>query len=244
MPKFFVSHENIGESTVLINGADANHISRVLRHRIGDIIYVCDGGGMDYTCEIAEMDINSVSLRILEKTLCDAEPTVAITLFIALPKSDKMEYVIQKCVELGVTQIIPFSSSRCVVKLTDKDKVKKTERWQKIAESAAKQSGRGIIPKVSLPISWRELCARAGEFDLSLFCYECEEENSLKAELSKKEFKNVCIVVGPEGGFDKAEAEEAERCGFKSVSLGKRILRCETAPGCAVCAILYHTDNL
>ena len=244
MPKFFVSRENIGDSTVLISGADANHISRVLRMHEGYALCVCDGNGMDYDCEISEISGDTVSLKIKNQRLCDAEPSISITLFMALPKSDKMEYVIQKCVELGVVRIVPFSSSRCVVKLSDKDKAKKTDRWQKIAESAAKQSGRGIIPKVSEPISWRELCAAAGEFDLSLFCYECEEENSLKSELSKSEFKKVCVVVGPEGGFDKAEVSDAVSAGFKSVSLGKRILRCETAPGCAVCAILYHTDNL
>lgn len=244
MPKFFVERENIGESAVNITGADANHIGRVLRLRVGESLCVCDGNGMDYTCEIAEINPDCVSLKIIEKHLCDAEPSVSITLFMALPKSDKMEYVIQKCVELGVTEIVPFSSSRCVVKLADKDKIKKTERWQKIAEAAAKQSGRGIIPEVVAPISFTELLKKAHEFDLSLFCYECEEENSLKNMLSKNKFKNVCVVVGPEGGFDKAEVNSAVEAGFKSVSLGKRILRCETAPGCAVCAILYHTDNL
>lgn len=244
MPKFFVQRENIGDSAVNITGADANHISRVLRMRKGDTLCVCDGNGMDYACEIAEINPDCVSLKILEKHLCDAEPSVSITLFMALPKSDKMEYVIQKCVELGVTKIVPFASSRCVVKLSDKDKQKKTERWQKISCAAAKQSGRGIIPEVEDPISFAELLKRTGEFDLSLFCYECEEENSLKTVLSENEFKNVCVVVGPEGGFDKAEVQAAEAKGFKSVSLGKRILRCETAPGCAVCAILYQTGNL
>ncbi len=244
MPKFFVQRENIGESTVNITGADANHISRVLRMHTGESLAVCDGNGVDYTCEIAEISSDCVSLKILEKHLCDAEPSVSITLFMALPKSDKMEYVVQKCVELGVTKIVPFSSSRCVVKLTDKDKQKKTERWQKISYAAAKQSGRGIIPEVEVPQTFAEVLKRTHEFDLSLFCYECEEENSLKNVLSENEFKNVCVVVGPEGGFDKAEVESAIVAGFKSVSLGKRILRCETAPGCAVCAILYQTDNL
>ena len=244
MPKFFVPHENILDSRVYIRGEDANHIARVLRARIGEQITVCDGAGNDYTCEICDITTEEVGLSIIEKTPCNAEPDVKITLFMALPKSDKMEYVIQKAVELGVYQIVPFSSSRCVVRLDGKAGEKKTERWQKIAHSAAKQSGRGIIPRVCTPITFGELTKRAEEFDLPLFCYECEEENSLKKVLSGKKSDKICVVVGPEGGFDRAEVEQAQKCGFISVSLGKRILRCETAPGCAICAILYHTDNL
>ena len=244
MPKFFVEHENIGESAVQICGADANHIVRVLRMCEGEKLTVCDGAGVDYFCEITTANPERVELNILERHPCEAEPSVDITLFMALPKSDKMEYVIQKSVELGVSRIVPFSASRCVAKLNPKDAVKKTERWQKIAHAAAKQSGRGIIPEVSAPISFKELCNRAKEFDLSLFCYECEEENSLKAALECAKFKSVCVVVGPEGGFDRVEVEAASEHGFHTVSLGKRILRCETAPGCAICAILYHTDNL
>ena len=152
--------------------------------------------------------------------------------------------LVKKAVELGVYEIIPFSSSRCVVKLDGKSAAKKTERWQKIAHSAAKQSGRGIIPQVREPIPFGELIKKADDFDLSLICYECEEDNSLKSVLSANKFKNACIVVGPEGGFDRVEVDRALENGFTSVSLGKRILRCETAPGCAICAMLYHTDNM
>jgi len=244
LPKFFVSRENIGEAEAYIRGDDANHIARVLRTRIGEQIMICDGAGNDYTCEIREISHEEIRLSIVEKLPCNAEPDVKITLFMALPKSDKMEYVIQKAVELGVYEIVPFSSSRCVVKLDSKAGEKKAERWQKIAHSAAKQSGRGIIPKVYAPITFNDLKGKVGEFDLPLFCYECEEENSLKNVLSGKTFTKACIVVGPEGGFDRTEVEQALESGFISVSLGKRILRCETAPGCAICAILYHTDNL
>ena len=244
MPKFFVPHENIGDDRAYIRGGDANHIARVLRARVGEQLVICDGAGSDYICEISDISTEEINLSIIEKTPCDAEPDVKITLFMALPKSDKMEYVIQKAVELGVYEIIPFSASRCVVKLDSKSGEKKTERWQKIAHSAAKQSGRGIIPKVSAPITFGELVKKATDFELPLFCYECEEENSLKKVLSDKNFEKICVVVGPEGGFDRAEVEQAQESGFISVSLGKRILRCETAPGCAICAILYHTDNL
>lgn len=244
MPKFFVEHENIGDDFAYIRGEDANHISRVLRARIGEQVTVCDGQGNDYFCEIREMQPGEVKLSIIQKTPCNAEPDVKTTLFMALPKSDKMEYVIQKAVELGVYKIVPFSASRCVVKLNAAAEIKKTERWQKIAHAAAKQSGRGIIPEVCAPITFGELTKRAKDFDLSLLCYECEEENSLKSVLSQNKFKSVCVVVGPEGGFDLSEVEAAIASGFASVSLGKRILRCETAPSCAICAILYHTDNM
>lgn len=244
MPKFFVPHENIGDDRAYIRGADANHVARVLRGRKGEEIIICDGAGVDYTCVIEDITPDEVSLSIKEKIPCVAEPSVKITLFMALPKGDKMDYVIQKAVELGVYEIVPFSAARCVVKLDGKSGAKKTERWQKIAEAAAKQSGRGIVPAVHEPISFKEMVSRAEEFQLPLFCYECEEENSLKKTLSAGEFKNACVVVGPEGGFDRVEVEQAIAQGFKSVSLGKRILRCETAPGCAICAILYHTDNI
>lgn len=244
MPKFFVEHENIGEDRIYIRGMDANHIARVLRARVGEKITVCDGAGCDYSCEIQKVIAEEVSLSIVEKIPCEAEPDVKITLFMALPKSDKMDYVIQKAVELGVYEIVPFSAARCVVKLDDRAGVKKTDRWQKIAHAAAKQSGRGIIPKVSEPITFAQLLERAGEFEMPLLCYECEEGNSLKKTLGNKKFKKACVVVGPEGGFDRVEVEQAIARGFISVSLGKRILRCETAPGCAICAILYHTDNM
>lgn len=244
MPKFFVPQENILESCVYIRGEDANHIARVLRAREGEQFTVCDGQGFDYSCEIEGISASEIKLSIISKKPCDVEPNIKITLFMALPKSDKMEYVIQKAVELGVYEIVPFSSSRCVVKLDSSSARKKTERWQKIAHSAAKQSGRGIIPTVHSPITFAEMAERAKDFDLSLMCYECEEENSLKKVLMQHKFENVCVVVGPEGGFDLTEVEKATQKGFISVSLGKRILRCETAPGCVICAILYHTDNM
>ena len=244
MPKFFVPHENILDSCAYIRGEDANHVAKVLRAREGEKLTVCDGQGFDYSCAIEAISAEEIKLSVIEKIPCEVEPDIKITLFMALPKGDKMEYVIQKAVELGVYEIIPFSSSRCVVKLDGKSAAKKTERWQKIAHSAAKQSGRGIIPQVREPIPFGELIKKADDFDLSLICYECEEDNSLKSVLSANKFKNACIVVGPEGGFDRVEVDRALENGFTSVSLGKRILRCETAPGCAICAMLYHTDNM
>ena len=146
--------------------------------------------------------------------------------------------------ELGVRRIVPFSGARCVVRLSGKDAERKAERWQKIAAAAAKQSGRGIVPEVCAPVAFSEVCAAAGSVDLPLFCYECEEEHALKRALSAAPFSSAAVVIGPEGGFEQDEVSRAREAGFRIVSLGRRILRCETAPLCAVCAILYHTDNL
>lgn len=244
VPKFFVPQESIRGGEAWISGADAAHIARVLRMRVGDHLTLCDGAGTDYTCEIRALDPEQVALTILQACPCKAEPDVSMTLFMALPKGDKMEYVIQKSVELGVKRIVPFAASRCVVRLSEKDAEKKTLRWQKIAHAAAKQSGRGIVPEVCKPIGMNEVCAAVSEFELPLFCYECEEQTSLKSALSAKPFQTACVVIGPEGGFDQAEVQQARDAGFCVVSLGKRILRCETAPGCVLCAILYHTGNL
>lgn len=244
MPKFFVPREQISDNCAYILGSDAMHISKVLRMKVGENLFLCDGAGNDYDCCITDIKEDAISFNIIEKKPCLAEPLIKVTLFMALPKGDKMDYVIQKTVELGVHRIVPFSASRCVVKLSGKDAGKKTARWQKIAYEAAKQCGRGIIPQVEEPISFSELVGRVKSFDLPLFFYECEEQNSLKNILSQRSYQTVCAVVGPEGGFSQDEVQQAKAAGFVSVSLGKRILRCETAPGCAVCAIMYHTDNL
>ncbi len=244
VPKFFVPHENIMGDRAVIRGADARHITRVLRLREGARLTLCDGAGVDYACEIRAASAEAVELTILSAAACESEPSVAITLFMALPKGDKMEYVIQKAVELGVRRIVPFSGARCVVRLSGKDAERKAERWQKIAAAAAKQSGRGIVPEVCAPVAFSEVCAAAGSVDLPLFCYECEEEHALKRALSAAPFSSAAVVIGPEGGFEQDEVSRAREAGFRIVSLGRRILRCETAPLCAVCAILYHTDNL
>lgn len=244
MPKFFVPREQISENCAYILGADATHIAKVLRMKVGEDLCLCDAAGNDYDCRITDIKEDQISFDIVEKKTCLAEPSVEVTLFMAIPKGDKMDYVIQKTVELGVHRIVPFSASRCIVKLSGKDVGKKTARWQKIAYEAAKQCGRGIIPQVEEPISFSEVVGRVKSFDLPLFFYECEEKNSLKDTLSQRTYQKVCAVIGPEGGFPQDEVQKARNAGFMSVSLGKRILRCETAPGCAVCAIMYHTDNL
>ena len=244
VPRFFVSKDSISGSAASVAGDDARHITRSLRMKPGEALTLCDGHGTDYDCRIVSLSDSLVTLQVEGERACVAEPTVDITLFMALPKGDKMDYVIQKAVELGVSRIVPYSSARCIVRLSDKDKPKKQERWSRIALEAAKQCGRGIIPPVAMPHTFGEMISRAKECDLPLFFYESERETSLKAYLSQHTFKSAAVIIGPEGGFDAAEAERIVQAGIPALSLGPRILRCETAPGCAITAIMYETDNI
>ena len=224
MPKFFTKTDFITGNILKITGEDVSHISKVLRMSAGDSIIVCDGEGNDYDAVIKSISKTEVVAEITGKYVCDAEPCVEVTLYQALPKQGKMEYIIQKNTELGVNKIIPVYTKRCVVKPSDK-----TERWQKVAESAAKQCGRGIIPQVMPVISFDEAVKQMEEYDLALMPYECEEENGLKKVLSSFQYKSISIFIGPEGGFDEKENESAKEINSKIISLGKRILRTETA---------------
>lgn len=244
VPRFFVAKESISGSTVGITGDDARHISRVLRMKPGEELQLCDQEGTDYNCRVETLGDDIVTLKVESSRPSLSEPTVKITLFMALPKGDKMDYVIQKAVELGVYEIIPYSSSRCIVRLGEKDKQKKQERWARIALEAAKQSGRGIIPRVRLPVSFKEMLSLARESELPMLFYEKERDVSLKSILAGRKFQSASVIIGPEGGFEEAEVSESKAAGIPSVSLGARILRCETAPGCAICAIMYETDNI
>lgn len=244
VPRFFVAKESISGSTAGITGDDARHISRVLRMKPGEELILCDEQGTDYTCRVETLSDSLVTLRVEGSQPSVSEPSVKITLFMALPKGDKMDYVIQKAVELGVNEIVPYSSSRCIVKLNEKDKAKKQERWARIALEAAKQSGRGIIPQVKMPVSFKEMLELAKKSELPLFFYEKERDVSLKSLLTGRKFQSAAVIIGPEGGFEETEASLAKAAGIPSVSLGARILRCETAPGCAICAIMYETDNI
>lgn len=244
VPRFFVAKESIAENIASVTGDDARHISRVLRMKPGEPLVLCDMQGKDYHCRIDSVSDELVTLKVEKALDCVAEPSVKITLFMALPKGDKMDYVIQKAVELGVNSIVPYSSARCIVKLNEKDKLRKQERWARIALEAAKQSGRGIIPQVAVPVSFKQMLEMAVREELPLIFYENERENSLKKILAGKEFSSAAVVIGPEGGFEPEEVSSAVSAGMTSASLGERILRCETAPGCAICAIMYETDNI
>lgn len=246
MPRFFISKDNIftrdEREYINILGDDAHHISRSLRMAAGEKIEVCDFNSMVYTCELTEFNDGGVIARVVDKNLADSEPKHKITLYQALCKGEKMETIVQKTTECGVSKIVPFRSEFCVVKLDSNDGKKKTERWRKIAESAAKQSGRGIIPAVSEPLDFKIAIEEATKASLTIFCNERETEKTLKSVLLAKDYDDISVIIGSEGGFSQKEADYISNKGAKSVTLGKRILRCETAPTFVMSAIAYETE--
>lgn len=243
MPRFFVRKDQIENNLIRITGDDAHHISRALRMAAGEKIEVCDMQKRVYTCALREFLPSEVVAEIESVSETDTEPPYRIRLYQALPKSDKMETIIQKSVECGVCEIVPFSSERCIVKIDKRDEGKKLERWQKICESAAKQSGRGIIPKIEKILSFDQMINDSRESSLTLFCYEGEEATSIKEALKSRKIKgDVSIIIGSEGGFSQNEAEKIRASGALSVTLGKRILRCETAAPFALTCIAYESE--
>ena len=242
MPRFFIAGTNLLGGTAIIRGRDAEHV-RVLRMRPGEDMIICDGQGTDYKCRLVSADKEQVEAEVIEVVRCPAEPSVRVTVLCGLPKGDKTDYIIQKCVEAGAYEIVFFSSKRCVAKADNIEK--KLERWQRIAEEAAKQSGRGIIPQVSWAGDFTAMLDTAVKKDLGLFMYETGEREALDAVLNaNKELSTAAIVTGPEGGFEKFEADLAKVCGLHICSMGERILRCETAPVVALTAMMYATGNL
>ena len=243
MPRFFVDKNNINENKILINGADAHHIARSLRMAEGDEAVVCDGIGGEYRCTLTRIRDEECECEILEVLGSDAESPVSITLCMAYPKGDKLEVVIQKAVELGCDRIVPFESSRCIKRPKAEKAEKQTARLQRIAEEAAKQCGRAKIPTVSAPISYKQMLDVAKESELSLLCYENEDGLNIKNALQNAESKkSISVIVGAEGGFSPDEVLAATERGCLSVSLGNRILRCETAPLFALAAISYQLE--
>lgn len=246
MPKFFVTSDKITENQIIIDTEDVSHISRVLRLGEGDTLTVCDSQGTDYEVEIVMLGQKEIVCKINSKSASASEPNISVTLFQGLPKASKMEYIIQKTTELGITEIVPAKLSRCVVKIdSKKDETKKLDRWHKISESAAKQSGRGIIPKISPIMTLDEIIEKSKEFDLFFVPYECEEQKTLKETLlSKKDIKTVGFLIGPEGGFDIAETEKLKNADIDTVTLGKRILRTETAGEAVLAMTMYEIGDI
>lgn len=250
MPKFFVKQEQIMENVINIIGQDVNHIKNVLRLKKDDEIAICNIDKEEtYKCKIEKIESENVVCIIKEKEEIQKEANVDITIFQGLPKSEKMELIIQKLTEIGVKEITPLNLKRCVVKLDEKNKVKKFERWQKIAETAAKQSGRDLIPKVNPVININNVCNMIPNYDIVLVAYENEEKSSLKNELKalkKKGIKNskIGVIIGPEGGFENYEIEELKQAGARAISLGKRILRTETAPIVVASILMYEFDEM
>lgn len=239
MPRFF--KEYFDEETK-ITGEDGRHISRSLRMRIGETLTVCDTKGTDYLCEITDIVDTDVSLKILEKTESAGEPTLKVTLFQCIPKGDKLDTVVQKTVELGVTKIVPVLSEHCVSRPDEKSMKKKCARLNKIALEAAKQCGRGIIPEVVDMISFKNCCKELEKFDASILFYELGGKPI--REIMNKDIKNIAILIGPEGGFAKSEVELALEHGATAATLGKRILRTETAPLAALTSVMLLSGNL
>ena len=242
MHRFFADKSQFGENSVTLIGDDVGHITKVLRLKEGDLVTVCDKDKTDYTCKVDSWGKDFVNLSIVSKEANPNESELYITLYQGLPKSDKLEYIIQKSIELGADKIVPVVTSRTVVKL--KDNSKKLDRWQKIAEQAAKQSMRGIVPEVSEPIDFKTMLGELSSDALTIIAYENEKQTKLKTVLEDNKDKlRVNIIIGPEGGFEEDEVRLASEAGAKSVTLGPRILRCETAPIAVISAVMYEKGD-
>lgn len=244
MQHFFVTPDQVKEKEIWIEGSDVNHIRNVLRMKPGEKLEISDGNNRKYLCAVAEMDTDAVRTEIIEEYESDTELPSRIYLFQGLPKSDKMDLIVQKAVELGAYEIIPVEMKRSVVRLDEKKAAKKTDRWNEIAKSAAKQAGRGLIPEVKRVMKYKEALAYAGELDVVLLPYELASgmEGTKQVIGQIKAGQSVGIFIGPEGGFETEEVELGTAAGARTVTLGRRILRTETA-GLAVLSILmYHLE--
>lgn len=241
MQRFFVTPDQVGEDKIRIQGSDVNHMKNVLRMRPGEEVMVSDGNNRQYRCRVEDYPDGEAVLAILEAGLVDTELPSRIYLFQGLPKQEKMELIVQKAVELGVCQVTPVQTRRCVVKLDAKKAAKKVQRWQQIAESAAKQAGRGYIPAVSEVMTFQEALAFSEALDIRLIPYELADgmEGTRKILDGIRPGQSVGIFIGPEGGFEKEEVSRAVEAGAMPITLGKRILRTETA-GIAVLSILMY----
>ncbi len=248
MPRFFVDKESILGEKIVIGGEDAKHISLSLRARVGERVTACDGQGYDYDCEITQITKNQVTLCVLEVKMCESEPTLEVTLYQALVKSDKFDFIVQKCTELGVSRIVPVITDRCISKPDDASLAKKLVRWNKIAREAAMQSGRGVVPVVEDAVTFTEALNEMKQRDLSFLCYEAQPRTPIKSiyedVLGKTDVKTAAFLIGPEGGISDREAEGAANAGIYIAGLGPRILRTETAPLCVVSSLMLLSDNM
>ena len=246
MPKFFVTQNQVNDNKITLIGEDVKHIANVLRKQTGDVVNICNTTTSEnFLCQLEEISKEEIKCSIIEIVNSEAEPSTEITIFQGLPKAEKMELIIQKCTEIGAKVFVPVEMERCVVKLDNKTASKKLERWQKIAETAAKQSGRDIIPKVENLINLQKVCNLIQNYDIVILAYENEEQYTLKQALNnivKKDVLKVGIIIGPEGGIDSKEVEMLEQSGAKTVTLGKRILRTETVGISMTSIILYELD--
>jgi 16S rRNA (uracil1498-N3)-methyltransferase len=238
MHRFFVNISQFHGDYCEIAGSDALHISRVLRLGRGEEIAVCDGFGGEYLGEITAVG-ERIVVALKEKIQSTAEPACKVTLYQGLPKKDKMDFIVQKCVELGIFAVQPVETARCVAKGVSANKL---ERWRKIAMEAAKQSGRGIVPEVKEPLPFQEAICGAGRHDLLIVCYENETERGLLQVLDGQ--KDIGLLIGPEGGLERSEVEALVCAGAKTISLGRRILRTETAGMAVLSGLMFQMGEM
>lgn len=245
MHHFFVTPEQVKDNQIYIEGSDVNHIKNVLRMKIGEEFHVSDGNNRKYRCAVQEFGEEVVCASILEELESDTELPSKLYLFQGLPKSDKMEWIVQKAVELGAWEIIPVATRRAVVKLDPKKAAKKVERWNSISESGAKQSKRSVIPEVKQVMTFKEALAYAKELDVVMIPYELAEGMDRTKALIQtiQPGQSVGVFIGPEGGFDQEEVELAVQMGAKPITLGRRILRTETAGLTALSVLMYHLEG-
>ena len=242
MIRFFVTPEELQPNFLVLTGENAQH-AKVLRVKNGEEVLVCDGQGHECLCAVSDVSEGQFSLVVKSRRESESEAPVRVSIYMAFPKGDKLEHVIQKATELGAYEIVAFPSARCVSKPDEKSLKKKMERWQKIAASAAEQSGRGRIPEVLVLGSYREALERASKADKALMFYENEQATTLQMALNASPYQTISLLSGPEGGLEVAEVEKAQKAGLQICTLGKRILRCETAPLCALSAVMYHSGE-
>ena len=240
MVRFFVNPEELEGDELQLSGENAQH-AKVLRLKNGEEVLVCNGEGQECLCVVE--DAASWILTVKERRESQTEAAVKVSVYMAFPKADKLEHVIQKATELGAYEIVAFPSGRCVSRPDEKSLKKKLERWQKIAASAAEQSGRGRVPQVLVLGSFKEALQRAAQADKALMFYENEQAVTLKMALSSSEYVTVSLLTGPEGGLEEKEVDQAREVGLQVCTLGKRILRCETAPLCALSAVMYDAGE-
>ena len=238
MPRFFLSGSLRGSRFLTLSGDHAQH-AKVLRLRQGEAVTVCDAEGREYACTVSDVSGGQYCLVVHSEQPSQAEPQILASVYMAFAKSDKLEHVIQKATELGAAELVAFPSERCVSRPDETSLAKKLERWQKIAQSAAEQSGRGAIPRVVVLPGFREAVSRAAAADLSVFFYENEDAFTFHDALSPGSFRTCALMTGPEGGFSPEEVAYAKAAGMRICTLGRRILRCETAPLCALSALMF-----
>ena len=242
MTRFFVADAAADDKRFLLTGENAAH-ARVLRLKTEETVVVCNGQGMEWLCEVETVSADTVELKVKEQMVSNSEPRVFASIYMALPKADKLEHVIQKATELGVGEIITFPTARCVSRPDDKSLKKKLDRWQKIAASAAEQSGRGRIPEVIVLPNYTAALERAIKADKAIVFYENERATTLHQKLEDGGYHSISLISGPEGGFEPFEIQQAIDAGLSVCTLGKRILRCETAPLCALSAVMYDSGE-